>query len=144
MTHQEIQDLLERQRAYYRSGVTIPADFRIKQLKKLYETVKKYQNEINDALQADLGKSHFEGFMCESGLVLTEISYMLKHVKKFAGRRTVKTPLAQFRSHSYRQAVPYGNVLIMSPWNYPFLLAIEPLTDAIAAGNTLPLISDPV
>ena len=136
MTHQEIQDLLERQRAYYRSGVTIPADFRIKQLKKLYETVKKYQNEINDALQADLGKSHFEGFMCESGLVLTEISYMLKHVKKFAGRRTVKTPLAQFRSHSYRQAVPYGNVLIMSPWNYPFLLAIEPLTDAIAAGNT--------
>lgn len=136
MTNCEINFLLEKQRKYYRSGATVPVKFRIEQLKKLYVTVKKYQTEINDALAEDLGKSHYEGFMCESGLVLTEISYMIKHVKKFAKRKTVATPLAQFHSHSYKQPVPYGNVLIMSPWNYPFLLTLDPLADAIAAGNT--------
>ena len=136
MTAQEIQGLLEKQRAYYRSGATIPVKFCIEQLKKLYSAVKKHQDEVNAALTADLGKSDYEGFMCESGLVLTEISYLIKHTKKFAKKRTVKTPLAQFASHSYKQAVPYGNTLIMSPWNYPFLLTVEPLADAIAAGNT--------
>lgn len=136
MTHQDIQSLLDKQRAYYRSGATIPVKFRIEQLKKLYATVKKHQREINDALTADLGKSHYEGFMCESGFVLTEISYMIKHTKQFAKRKTVRTPLAQFCSRSYKQPVPYGNVLIMSPWNYPFLLTLEPLANAIAAGNT--------
>ncbi len=136
MTSTEIQALLEKQRAYYRSGVTIPVKFRIEQLKKLYAAVKKYQNEINDALTADLGKSHYEGFMCESGLVLTEISYMIGHTRKFAKRKSVPSPLAQFHSHSFKQPVPYGNVLIMSPWNYPFLLTLDPLADAIAAGNT--------
>ena len=136
MTNQEIQALLEKQRAYYRTGATIPVAFRIAQLKKLYAAVKKYETDINDALKADLGKSHFEGFMCESGLVLSEISYMIRHTRRFARRRTVHTPLAQFASHSFRQPVPYGNTLIMSPWNYPFLLTIDPLADAIAAGNT--------
>ena len=136
MTSQEIQKLLEKQRKFYKGGATIPVKFRIEQLKKLYAAVKKYENEINDALLSDLGKSHYEGFMCESGLVLTEISYMIRHVKKFVKRKTVYTPLAQFASHSYKQPVPYGNTLIMSPWNYPFLLSMEPLADAIAAGNT--------
>lgn len=136
MTSEQIQSLLEKQSAYYKSGETIPVKFRIEQLKKLYATVKKYETEINDALKADLGKSHYEGFMCESGLVLSEISYMIRHTKKFAKRKTVYTPLAQFASHSFKQPVPYGNTLIMSPWNYPFLLTIDPLADAIAAGNT--------
>ena len=136
MTSHEIQNLLERQRRFYQSGVTIPASFRIEQLKKLYCVVKKYEIEINDALKQDLGKSHYEGFMCESGLVLSEISYMIRHSRKFARRKTVYTPLAQFASHSFKQPVPYGNTLIMSPWNYPFLLTLDPLADAIAAGNT--------
>lgn len=136
MTKQEIESLLEKQRGFYRSGATISVEFRIRQLKKLYAAIKKYQTEINDALTADLGKSDYEGFMCESGLVLTEISYMIKHTKKFSKRKTVRTPLSQFCSHSFKQPVPYGNVLIMSPWNYPFLLTVEPLADAIAAGNT--------
>ena len=136
MTNQEIQSLLDRQRKFFRSGATIPVSFRIAQLKKLYATVKKYETEVNDALKADLGKSHYEGFMCESGLVLSEISYMIRHTKRFTKRKTVYTPLAQFASHSYKQPVPYGNTLIMSPWNYPFLLTIDPLADAIAAGNT--------
>ena len=136
MTETEIKGLVEKQQAYYKSGVTIPVAFRIGQLKKLYATVKKYETEINDALTSDLGKSHFEGFMCESGQVLSEISFMIRHTKKYAKRRTVHTPLAQFASKSFKQPVPYGNTLIMSPWNYPFLLTIDPLADAIAAGNT--------
>ena len=136
MTGAEIQTLLGKQREYYKSGATISVKFRIEQLKKLYAAVKKYETEVNDALSADLGKSHYEGFMCESGLVLSEISYMIRHTKRFAKRKTVYTPLAQFASHSFKQPVPYGNTLIMSPWNYPFLLTIDPLADAIAAGNT--------
>lgn len=137
MTEKEISELLGKQRDYYRSGVTLSVDFRVKQLRRLYEAVKKYEMDIGDALAADLGKSAYEGFMCESGLALTEISYMIKHVKSFAKRKRVSTPLSQFPSRSYRQPVPYGNTLIMSPWNYPFLLTVEPLADAIAAGNTV-------
>lgn len=136
MTNQEIRSLLEKQRSFYRIGATIPVSFRIEQLKKLYAAVKKYENEIHDALKSDLGKSNYESFMCESGLVLSEISFMIRHTRRFAGRKTVYTPLAQFASHSYKQPVPYGNTLIMSPWNYPFLLTMDPLADAIAAGNT--------
>lgn len=131
-----IDEILQKQREFYQSGITIPVKFRIEMLKRLYKAVKDYSDEINDALKSDLGKSHFEGFMCESGLALTEISYMIKHTKKFASESRVKTPLAQFASRSYVKPSPYGNVLIMSPWNYPFLLSIEPLADAIAAGNT--------
>ncbi len=136
MTSGEIDLLLTKQREYYRSGATVPVSFRIAQLKKLYAAVKKHQNEICAALCADLGKSDYEGFMCESGLVLTEISYLIKHTRRFAKRKRVATPLAQFPSKSFKQPVPYGNVLIMSPWNYPFLLTVEPLADAIAAGDT--------
>lgn len=136
MTNQEIQDLLNAQRTYYQSGATLSVRFRREQLRRLYVTVQKYQNEIANALKSDLGKSSYESFMCESGLLFTEITYMLRHVKRFARKKRVRTPLAQFRSHSYRQPMPYGNVLIMSPWNYPFLLTMEPLVDALAAGNT--------
>lgn len=136
MTSEQISSLLEKQRKYYKSGVTIPVQFRISQLKKLYSTIKKYENEINEALKADLGKSHYEGFMCEIGLVLSEISYIIRHTRRFAKRKRVHTPLANFSSHSFKQPIPYGNTLIMSPWNYPFLLTIDPLADSIAAGNT--------
>ena len=87
MTSEQISNLLQKQRTFYKSGVTIPVDFRIAQLKKLYATVKKYEIEVNDALKTDLGKSHYEGFMCESGLVLSEISYMIRHTRKFARRK---------------------------------------------------------
>ena len=136
MTREQVKSLLDKQRAYYNGGATIPVKFRIEQLRKLYAAIKKYEAEVNDALKSDLGKSHYEGFMCESGLVLAEISYMIRHTRRFAKRKTVWTPLAQFVSHSFKQPVPYGNTLIMSPWNYPFLLTIDPLADAIAAGNT--------
>ena len=132
----DIHALLEKQRAYFRSGATLPVKFRIAQLKTLYAAVQKYEKEICEALAADLGKSHYEGFMCEVGFVLSELSYMIRHTRKFARKKRVHTPLAQFASRSFQQPVPRGNTLIMSPWNYPFLLSIDPLTNAIAAGNT--------
>ena len=133
----KIDEILVRQRVFFATGQTIPVKFRIEMLKKLYKAVKNNEQEINDALKADLGKSDFEGFMCEVGLSLTEISYMIKHVKRFARRKIVYTPIPQFASVSFKKPSPYGNVLIMSPWNYPFLLTIDPLADAIAAGNTV-------
>lgn len=136
MTNEQITSLLEKQRTYYQSGITLPVRFRIAQLKKLYAAVQNHECEINDALAADLGKSRYESFMCESGLVLAEISYMIRHLRKFSARKTVHTPLSQFPSRSFRQPVPYGNTLIMSPWNYPLLLSLDPLVDALAAGNT--------
>ena len=74
--------------------------------------------------------------MCETGLVLEEISYMLKHIHRFAREKNVRTPLAQFHSRSFKKPSPYGVTLIMSPWNYPFMLTLSPLVDALAAGNT--------
>ena len=136
MDSTQIDNILQLQRDFYDSGATIPVSFRKEQLKKLYQAIQKYQPQIEEALKKDLGKSSYESFMCEIGLVLSEISYIIRHVKKFSKRKTVYTPLAQFASHSYVQPVPYGNTLIMSPWNYPFLLSIDPLVDAIAAGNT--------
>ena len=96
----------------------------------------KYEDKISDALKSDLGKSEFESYMCEIGIVLSELTYMIKHTRSFAKDKKVKTPLAQFHSKSYKKASPYGVTLIMSPWNYPFLLTMDPLVDAIAAGNT--------
>ena len=136
MKTREIQELLEAQRRYFKTGATLPVDFRLSQLRKLYAAVKQHEKEVLEALNQDLGKSAFEGFMSEAGLVLSEISYMLRHTRRFARRKAVRTPLSQFHSRSFQQAVPYGNTLIMSPWNYPFLLTITPLANAIAAGNT--------
>jgi len=136
MREDEIRDIIERQRAYFSSGATLEVKDRAEALGKLKACVKRHEREIGAALRKDLGKSMTESYMCETGLVLSEITYMLKHMKSYAKEQTVRTPLAQFCSRSYKKPSPYGTVLIMSPWNYPFLLSMEPLVDAIAAGNT--------
>lgn len=136
MEKREIEILLDKQKKFFKTGKTLDVKFRIENLKKLREAIKKYENEIAKAIKKDLGKSPYESYMCETGLALSEISYMIKHTKKFAKEKRVRTPLAQFASRSYKKPSPYGNTLIMSPWNYPFLLTIDPLADAIAAGNT--------
>ena len=135
MTNQEISRLLEGQRVYFQSGATLPVSFRLEQLKTLYRAIKQHEGEIVSALQSDLGKGRYESFMCEIGLVLSEISYMLRHTPRYARPKRVRTPLAHFPSRSRRVPIPYGSALIMSPWNYPFLLTMDPLVDAIAAGN---------
>lgn len=136
MNEQEIQKLVDRQRTWFLTGATLSMEHRIQALTRLKACILEHENAIREALRKDLGKSSFESYMCETGLVLSEISYMLKHIRRLARETTVPTPLAQFCSRSYRKPSPYGVVLIMSPWNYPFLLTVEPLVDAIAAGNT--------
>ena len=135
MTQEAIQEIIRKQRNYFYTGATLNIDFRITALKKLQTSIQSHQEQINAALKSDLGKSSFESYMCESGLVLSEITYILKHIHSFSKEKTVHTPLAQFHSRSYRKPSPYGVTLIMSPWNYPFLLSVEPLMGAIAAGN---------
>lgn len=137
MKEQEIQKLVEKQRSCFFTGATLNIEHRIQALTRLKTCIIKYEKEISDALHSDLKKSSFESYMCEIGLVLSEITYMLKHIRHFARERSVPTPLAQFCSRSYQKPSPYGVVLIMSPWNYPFLLTMDPLIDAIAAGNTV-------
>lgn len=137
MDSSKIKNVVNQQRKFFQTGATLPVKFRIEALKKLKANILANEKEIAAAIKADLGKSETEAFMCEIGLVITEISYMLKHVRKFAKDKTVSTPLSNFPAHSFVKSSPYGNVLIMSPWNYPFLLTLDPLVDAISAGNTV-------
>ena len=136
MNETEIKNLISKQREYFYSGRTLPVESRIQALQRLKSAIISQEDTINAAIQKDLGKSEFESYMCETGLVLSEISYMIRHTRRFAKEKTVYTPLSQFHSRSFKKPSPYGVVLIMSPWNYPFLLTIDPLVDAIAAGNT--------
>ncbi len=136
MTEKEIHDIVDRQRKYFQTGATLSADMRIAGLRRLYTAVSQRETEIREALKKDLGKSGFESYMCETGMVLEEISYMLKHIRSFSREKRRRTPLAQFHSRSYQKPSPYGVTLIMSPWNYPFMLTLSPLVDALAAGNT--------
>ncbi len=137
MDSSKIKNVVNQQRKFFQTGATLPVKFRIEALKKLKANILANEKEIAAAIKADLGKSETEAFMCEIGLVITEVSYMLKHVRKFAKDKTVSTPLSNFPAHSFVKSSPYGNVLIMSPWNYPFLLTLDPLVDAISAGNTV-------
>lgn len=136
MNAEEVKGLVQAQRDFFNSGKTLDVNYRVAALRRLKATIQKYEKQIHAAVAADLGKSPFESYMCEVGLALSEISYMIKHTKRFAKERRVRTPLAQTASRSYVKPSPYGVTLIMSPWNYPFMLTIDPLADALAAGNT--------
>ena len=136
MNQQQIDALREKQRKFFATGATLDVSFRIAALKKLYQALQENEQAIAEALHSDLGKSAQESFLCETGMTLSEISYLLKHIRGFAREKTVPTPMAQFAARSYRKPMPYGVCLIMSPWNYPVLLTLEPLADALAAGNT--------
>ena len=136
MNTTEIRSIITRQREFFSNGTTLDVSYRIGALRKLKDYIRGHIDDLNDAIRADLGKSHFEGYMCETGLALSELSYMISHAARFARDRHVHTSLVQFHSRSIVKTVPYGTVLIMSPWNYPFLLTMGPLVDAVAAGNT--------
>ncbi len=137
MTANEIHQILEKQKAFFQSGATYSVAFRKKALTTLYDCICRREGEIFAALKADLGKSPFEGYMCEVGMALDEIRYCIKRVAKWAKPTRVKTPMAQFAAKSYRLPTPRGNTLVISPWNYPFLLSIDPLVESLTAGNTV-------
>lgn len=131
----EIKEVVDKMRAWHSEGHTLRLSSREAALDRLKMTIQKYEKDINAALKADLHKCSTETYMCESGLTLSELSYVRKHLKKWMQPGRVMTPLAQFHATSFTVADPYGVVLIMSPWNYPFMLTMEPLIGAIAAGN---------
>lgn len=139
MRSEDISSIVNQQRTYFNSFATLNVQMRIDALKHLRAEILKNESRIAEALRTDLGKSGFEAYMCETGLVVSEISYMIKHVRRFAREKNVITPLPQFASRSFVKPAPYGVVLVMSPWNYPFLLSMDPLVNAIAAGNTVVL-----
>ncbi len=136
MTEQEIKTILKKQREYFTTGVTLPEKFRREQLEKLKNSLRQHEEELDHALQQDLGKSRMESYMCEIGLTLSELTWMQKHLKGLLREKRAATPMSQFAAKSFQSPSPYGTVLIMSPWNYPVLLTLDPLIDALAAGNT--------
>ena len=134
-TQEAIQALLGRQRAYFAGGGTLPVPARIRALERLEQALLAHEEDLYQALRADLGKSRTESYLCEVGLTLSELRYVRRHVKAWSRRRPALPSLAQLPGRCFLQPEPYGVVLILSPWNYPVLLTLEPLIGALAAGN---------
>ena len=127
--------IIQNQRDYFKSGKTLSYKARRQTLLKLKDCIKKNEDAIFAALKEDLGKSPAESFMTEVGLFYDDIDYNLKKLKKHMKPKRCGSPLSIFPAKSHIIQNPYGLVLIISPWNYPFLLTLEPLADALAAGN---------
>ena len=132
----EIREIVNNQREFFKSHQTINIDYRLVHLKKLKQSILNHKNDIVNGLKADLNKCETESLMCEIGLCIEDIDYFLKNLKKLTKAKKVKGTLSNFPSKSYTVYEPYGVTLIMSPWNYPFLLTIQPLIESIASGNT--------
>ncbi len=128
--------VLEKQTVFFQTGTTLPIQFRIDTLKKLKKCILQHESEISDALTHDLGKPIFESYGAEIAGTISEIDYFIHNLRKLATDTTVSTPLLHFKASSRIQYQPYGKVLIIAPWNYPFLLSMNPLVGAVAAGNT--------
>ena len=135
MSPESISPTLTRLRAFFAAGKTRDIDFRIAQLKKLKEGIRKYEPELMASLYEDMRKPPFESYASEIGILYTEIDYVIRHLWSWSRPRRVATPIIHFLSRSRIYNDPYGIVLIISPWNYPFQLAIAPLIGAIAAGD---------
>lgn len=135
MATEEIKLVIDSQREYFKTGATLNVDERLRNLRKLKKLIIEYEEELKVAMWSDFHKPSFEVMATESGFVLQEISYTIRHLRKWVRRKRVSTPVLHFIAHSYIEAQPYGQVLILSPWNFPFQLSILPLMGAIAAGN---------
>ncbi|UBK68510.1 aldehyde dehydrogenase [Clostridium perfringens] len=131
-----LREKINKQREYFSTGETKDINFRIEKLKKLRDVLKSEEEKIFEALKKDLMKSSFESYVTEVAMVYDEINMHIKNIKKWSKKRKVKTPLVQFPAKSFIQLEPYGVVLIIGPFNYPFMLTMDPLIGAIAAGNT--------
>ncbi len=131
------EEIIKNQREFFNAGNTLNIKTRINYLKKLKSAIRSNEDKLASALKDDLGKSASEAYLSEIGMVLEDLSHHIKHLKSWAKCKRRKTPLAQFPSKGYILPSPYGNTLIISPWNYPFLLSFQPLIGAVSAGNTV-------
>lgn len=133
---EDINLIFKKQKEFFESGKTINVDYRIKNLKKLNDIIKKNEDKILSELKKDLGKSNFEGYVTEVGILYDDINFHIKNVKKWSSEEKRKSPIVYYPSKSYIYKEPYGVTLIIGPFNYPFQLVIAPLIGAISAGNT--------
>lgn len=131
----DYKELIQNQRKYFKSGECRNVAFRLAQLDRLYKWICKNEETIMEALHKDLHKSPFEAYATEIGIVKEELQFTMKHLQRWAKPKRVRTPITQFPSVSFTYQEPYGVVLIMAPWNYPFQLTVAPLIGAICAGN---------
>jgi len=135
MEKEEIGLILKRQREFFATGKTFDVRYRIEVLKKLRGLIIEHEQQIVDALWNDFHKPEFEVIATESRFVISEINHIISRLKGWSRKRRVRTPIVHFISHCYVHPQPYGQVLILSPWNFPFQLAFMPLVGALAAGN---------
>lgn len=133
----DIKDLIDIQRKYFYTGETLSIDFRFKQLALLKDIITKNEEKILEALNKDLNKANFEGYATELGIVLEEINYTIKNLKKWSHPTKVRSQITNFPASCFSYPEPYGVTLVISPWNYPFQLSIAPMIGAIAGGNTV-------
>ena len=132
--NEEYMSIRKRMQEYFDSGLTLDYSTRVRTLKKLKAVISAWEDRLSKAMMTDLGKSPFESYETEIGLTQAEISHTLKHLRSWMKPKRVSTPLAHFPSRSYILKQPKGVVLVMSPWNYPVMLALVPLAAALAAG----------
>lgn len=133
---EKYKQVIQKQRLYFSKGETKELSFRISALEKLQKLIKTHEQDIMVALKEDLNKTEFDSYLTEIAVLIEEIKFTLKNIQKWAKPRKVKSSLLTFGSKSFIYPEPYGVTLIISPWNYPFQLAMAPLIGSIAAGNT--------
>ena len=136
---EKIKLVLDSQRRFFEKGMTLNIGYRIEVLKKLRSLIIKHEQDIKDALWNDFHKPEFEAIATETRFVIKEMNFTIRNLRKWSGKRRVRTPIVHFLAHSYIVPQPYGQVLVLSPWNYPFQLAVMPLIGALAAGNCVVL-----
>lgn len=135
MESKEINKLLESQKRFFAEGKTLDVRYRLEVLKKLRKLIVKNEKEIMNALRQDFHKPEFESLATETRFVIKEINLAIRRLGKWTGKKHVWTPFVHFLAFSYITPQPYGQVLVLSPWNYPFQLSFMPLVGALAAGN---------
>ena len=136
-TKVDIPKLLASQKAFFKSGALMDVDNRVKKLKALKKVIEQREKDISEALYSDFKKPVFETYATETALILSELKYTIKKLKKWAKPKKVKSTFLNFPSKDYIYPQPYGNVLVLAPWNYPFQLSVSPAIGALAAGNTV-------
>ena len=134
---ENVQEILNKQNEFFDSGKTRDVNFRLEYLKKLKKNIIAKEKDILSALYTDLSKSELEAYATEIGTVLSELSYMIKNAKRLSKTKYMLAPMSHFPGKLMETRDPYGCVLVISPWNFPFQLTLMPIIDAVAAGNTI-------
>ncbi len=138
-----VPSIIESQRAFFHTGITLDLNFRRQMLKKLQGALDKWEKPLADALWTDLHKSYEEAYLTELSIVKSEVKNHLRHLGRWTKRKRVSTPIKMFPSRSFIVNEPLGNTLIMAPWNYPVQLLLNPLVGAVSAGCTAVLKPSP-